>query len=62
MDAAMKKKVILQYYYRNNDCKAKTSDNKDCICWSDEGSGIFKDDRHDDEEPTKEWRIKPSDS
>ena len=48
----------IQYYYRVNKCKAKTAKDADCICWHDEGHGPFKDERHNDPETTKEWRIK----
>lgn len=32
---------MYQYYHKNEDCKADSSDNDDCICWRDEGTGPF---------------------
>lgn len=55
----MKKKLQFQYYYKNSECKANTSKDTNCICWHDEGTGLYKDERHDDETPVVEWRIKP---
>jgi hypothetical protein len=48
---------VLQYYYRVNGCKARTSKDDSCICWHDEGTGPFKTERYNDPVPTKEWRI-----
>jgi hypothetical protein len=55
----MKKKLEFQYYYKQDGCKAKTSRDKDCICWHDEGFGPYKDEMHDSVTPMVEWRIKP---
>jgi hypothetical protein len=57
----MKKKLHFQYYYKTNNCKAKTAQDKNCVCWHDEGTGPYKDQRHDDETPLVDWRIKPAD-
>jgi hypothetical protein len=48
-----------QYYYRNNACKANAATDADCICWYDEGTGPFPDERTDDHDTLKEWRFKP---
>ena len=48
-----------QYYYRDNRCQAKTALDAGCICWHDEGTGPFPDERPDDPVTLKEWRSKP---
>jgi len=54
----MREKLRFEYFYKSNECKADTAKDKDCICWNDEGSGIYKDQNHNDEIPMVEWRIK----
>lgn len=54
----MKQKLQFQYYYKTNGCRAKTAQDADCTCWHDEGTGPYKDQRHDDKTPLVEWRIK----
>ena len=49
-----------QYYYKRNRCQAKTAHDADCICWHDEGTGPFPDERPDDPAALKEWRFKPA--
>ena len=56
----MKKKLEFQYYYKRDGCKAKDAKDGDCICWHDEGTGPYKDERHSAETPLVNWRIKPS--
>ena len=48
-----------QYYYRTNTCPAKNSTDPNCVCWHDEGTGPYKDQRHDDLTPLVRWRTKP---
>lgn len=55
----MKEKVVMQYYYRKNECKADDSKSKDCICWNDEGHGPYNNEAHTDEHTFLEWRVKP---
>lgn len=55
-----KKKLEFQYYYKQDGCKADSATDKDCICWHDEGTGPYEDERHDAEVPLVDWRIKPS--
>lgn len=49
-----------QYYYKKDGCPAKTAHDADCICWHDEGTGPFPDERPDDPDTLKEWRFKPT--
>ena len=49
-----------QYYYKDNACKANTAQDAVCICWYDEGTGPFPDERPDDPDTLKEWRFKPA--
>jgi len=56
----MKKKLEFQYYYKQDGCQAKQASDSDCKCWHDEGSGPHSDQRHTDDVPLVEWRIKPS--
>jgi hypothetical protein len=56
--------VIHQYYHKNNECKADSVKSKDCICWHDEGTGPFVNERHDHKncDPytrNLQWRVKP---
>jgi hypothetical protein len=56
--------VIHQYYYHNNECKADSAESKDCICWHDEGTGPFVNERHDHKNRriynlNLHWRVKP---
>ncbi len=55
----MKKKLEFQYYYKQYECQAKDAKANDCICWHEEGTGPYKDERHDADVPLVEWRIKP---
>lgn len=32
-------RVVRQYYFKNNSCKAESAHDPDCICWHDEGTG-----------------------
>ncbi len=59
-ESEMKKKLEFQYYYKRDGCKAKDAEDGDCICWHDEGTGPYKDERHSAEPPLVNWRIKPS--
>jgi len=56
----MRKKLEFQYYYKQNECKAENSQDVDCICWHIEGTGPFKDERHDSEVLLVDWRITPN--
>ena len=56
----MKKKLVFQYYYKRNECKSTDAKDKECTCWREEGTGPYKDERHDAEVPLVDWRIKPS--
>lgn len=47
-----------QYYFRRDECPAKNASDSDCICWHDEGTGIYDNARHDDP-PFLEWRPMP---
>ncbi len=47
-----------EYYYRQTECKAKDARKPDCICWHDEGTGPYKNEKHDDENTVMEWREK----
>ena len=49
-----------QYYYKDNRCQAFTAQDADCICWHDEGTGPFPNERPDDPDTLKEWRFKPA--
>ena len=56
--------MIHQYYYHNNECKADSAESKDCICWHDEGTGPFVNERHDHKNcrmynRNLQWRVKP---
>ena len=56
--------MIHQYYHKNNECKADSVKSKDCICWHDEGTGPFVNERHDHKncDPytrNLQWRVKP---
>ena len=53
------KQQYWQYYYHKNECKAEDSTSPDCICWHDEGTGVYKDENHDWERTVVNWRIKP---
>lgn len=35
----IEQRVIRQYYFKNNSCKAESAHDPDCICWHDEGTG-----------------------
>ena len=37
--AKAEQRVVRQYYFKNNSCKAESSHDPDCICWHDEGTG-----------------------
>ena len=54
----MKKALEFQYYYKQTGCKASTAEDSDCICWHNEGTGPYKDERHDSKTPFVSWRIK----
>ncbi len=60
-DTEVKAPIKKQYYYRNSTCNASSSNNPDCKCWSDEGTGPFPQARwngtrpHDGTYP-KYWR------
>jgi len=49
-------KPRFQYYYRVTECKAKTAEDSECICWHDEGSGPFDNARNDDVDKFLDWR------
>ncbi len=49
-----------QYYYKENRCQSQTAHDADCVCWHDEGTGPFPDERPDDPDTLKEWRFKPA--
>lgn len=54
--------MIYQYYYMNDKCKADSARSKDCICWRDEGTGPYFDERFDQKHwrtCNLEWRVKP---
>ena len=54
----MREKLKFEYFYKNDKCKADTAKGEDCICWHDEGTGVHKEQNHNDEVPLVEWRIK----
>lgn len=37
--AKAEQRVVSQYYFKNNSCKAESANDPDCICWHDEGTG-----------------------
>lgn len=47
-----------QYYYKQNECPAKTAKDEECVCWHDEGTGPFPGERADDPNTLKTWRCK----
>lgn len=49
---------VLQYYYKNDNCKAADSKSPDCICWHDEGTGPCADATQEEKQKLT-WRIKP---
>lgn len=53
----MKKKLEFEYYYKNSGCKARSSTDKECICWYREGTGPMSRQLHTDDFPAVEWRI-----
>ena len=51
-----------QYFYKNDACKASCATDAECICWHDEGTGPFFDERFDQKHwriCKLEWRVKP---
>lgn len=51
-----------QYYYKVDSCVAAHSSADNCICWHNEGTGLYPDARHTDESRRRTWReyIKPT--
>lgn len=47
-----------QYFYKDDNCKADKSTDKECICWLDEGTGTFANERSNDPFTIVEWREK----
>ena len=37
--AKAEQRVVRQYYFKDNSCKAESAHDPDCICWHDEGTG-----------------------
>ncbi len=56
----MKKKLVFQYFYKVDGCPGEDADDNLCNCWHEEGTGPYKDERHDADVPVVNWRIKPS--
>ena len=54
----MKNKPEFQYYYRTSECRASDADDKMCICWHEEGTGPFENERHNSEVQIVCWRVK----
>lgn len=52
----MEEKVKHQYFYKQNGCKANKATDSDCICWHDEGTGPYKEAKHDYEFTMLSWR------
>ena len=52
----------MQYYYKRVGCPASDPDGELCICWHDEGTGIFKDTKYSDKDSELKlnWRTKPA--
>lgn len=52
-----------QYYHKQDKCKAESAKSQDCICWHDEGTGPYFDERFDQKKHWRtcnlEWRVKP---
>lgn len=48
--------VAWEYYYRVDECNAESAHDPNCICWHPEGSGHFKDAKHDESSPILGWR------
>lgn len=48
-----------QYFYRVTNCKAESSDDADCICWHDKGTGPLA---GEETNYSLTWRAKPADS
>lgn len=48
--------LIFQYYYKRNECPAENAASADCICWYNEGTGPFKNERHNAVTQKLEWR------
>lgn len=55
-----KRKLIFEYYYHSDGCKAVNAEAPDCTCWHAEGSGPRPNERHDSETPIVNWRIAPA--
>ena len=50
-----------QYYYGVNKCPARSSADRNCICWHDEGTGPMPGARHGNHNEIElRWREKPS--
>lgn len=51
---------VWQYFYRNDGCKALDSNDRDCLCWHDEGAGPMPEKlRADSPDNATYWRVKP---
>ena len=50
----------MQYFYRDDKCRARTSGDKDCICWRDKGTGPFICAEPGGSPTYLEWRVKPT--
>lgn len=52
---------VWQYFYRTHGCPADSANEKECICWHDEGTGNFPTAKHNmNSKFPSEWRKKPS--
>lgn len=58
-ESGMMKSGQPQYFYKVDGCPAQTAHDSDCICWHDEGTGPFPDERPDDPDTLMEWRFRP---
>jgi hypothetical protein len=54
-----KQQPIPQYYHKNGKCIATPSTTRRCICWHDEGTGPFPDERSDSDSTQVIWRNNP---
>lgn len=51
---------IHQYYYKQDGCPANSAMDSNCICWHDEGTGMYKDKRYAQHGSGDiQWRLKP---
>lgn len=55
----LEKEEVYQYYHRVPACQAASAEAQDCICWHDEGTGIYAGVNRRNPSRSLSWRIKP---